>query len=227
MFCKQCGQRIESDSVFCRFCGIEIEQTKRIESARQFGKCPQCANEDYVEDEGCQACGFVDPTSRKRNSDSSNTAARKVLAAILVILLVCLVVAGIIYNRYLNEKGEALFDDLISQVSLMQRLSEQGDGNDHAEGIADRLSIVDGWTFQTDGDQFYIRGSVQNGTARTATNYRIIAEFLDKNGNVIDSNKADSEQNLYSGDMKSFEIVHPYNEQINRVRIRLESIELE
>lgn len=81
------------------------------------------------------------------------------------------------------------------------------------------LQIQDGWTWTTDGDYTYIKGSIRNSSAYPVEYWEITAEYLDASGQVLDSDYTNDGQTLNSGDMKEFEIMHENNPDYDKVQI--------
>lgn len=89
------------------------------------------------------------------------------------------------------------------------------------------LEIQEGWTWEKDGDYNYIRGRVKNIGDKTIKYFEVIAEYIDDKGNVLDSDYTNSGQQLYSGNMKEFEIMHEHDDKYSKVQIWVDNIRVE
>ena len=78
--------------------------------------------------------------------------------------------------------------------------------------------------FSRDGDYFYVRGKITNGSDRTLTYWEIKARFLDSNKKVVDTDITNDAASLQPGETKKWEIMHPYSHDIKRVETGLEEV---
>jgi hypothetical protein len=81
------------------------------------------------------------------------------------------------------------------------------------------LQIQEGWNWEIDGNYNYVRGRVENIGADPINYFEVTAEYLDEDGNVLDSDYTNSGQTLNPGDMKEFEIMHRHSSEYKKVRI--------
>lgn len=81
------------------------------------------------------------------------------------------------------------------------------------------LQIQEGWKWTIDGNYSYVRGRVENVGADPINYFEVTAEYLDQDGNVLDSDYTNSGQTLNPGDMKEFEIMHRHSNEYKKVRI--------
>ncbi len=86
------------------------------------------------------------------------------------------------------------------------------------------LTIQKGWTFTTEGDYYYVKGSVKNTGDISADYFEVVAEFKDSNGNVIDTDYTNSGQTIKPSNSKKFEIMYPYDSNIESVTIYVDDI---
>lgn len=86
-----------------------------------------------------------------------------------------------------------------------------------ASGIS--AEIVQGWTWTTDGPFSYVNGSVRNVGEKDIRYYKIMAEYGDGKGQVLDSDFTNSNEVIKPGDEQRFRIMHPYDPMFQEVTI--------
>jgi len=79
--------------------------------------------------------------------------------------------------------------------------------------------IVEGWTWQAKGEFSYIEGVIRNIGQRDIRYYKIMAEYADAEGHVLDSEFTNSNSTIKPGDEASFKIMHPYDLNFQEVTI--------
>lgn len=71
MFCKKCGQQINTAGKFCGYCGVEI---KRENPSAKTKSCPFCKEEIYLDQGECPSCKRIliekIPSSQKHATDT-------------------------------------------------------------------------------------------------------------------------------------------------------------
>ncbi|WP_157882690.1 FxLYD domain-containing protein [Thermoclostridium stercorarium] len=85
------------------------------------------------------------------------------------------------------------------------------------------LIIVEGWKFELEGNYMYVRGSVENTGDKDISYYEIYAEYMDKDGKVIDSDWTNG-TDVRVGAQQRFEIMTRYDERIERCRLSIREI---
>lgn len=96
--------------------------------------------------------------------------------------------------------------------------------------ISDRIDILeiqDGWTWTTDGDYTYIKGRVKNISGNNIRYFEVVAEYLDENNKVLDTDYTNSAEIIKPNNMKEFEIMHQFNSEYKTVRIYTQDIVFE
>jgi len=80
------------------------------------------------------------------------------------------------------------------------------------------LEIQDGWTW-TPGDYgyTYIRGRVRNIGSESIKYFKVRANYIGDNGQVLDTDYTSSDEILKSGWTKKFKIKHKYNREYTKV----------
>lgn len=141
---------------------------------------------------------------------------RKWIALITVGLVIILLISAYMINenRKFNEARKAIEDyktsKIINEYLLKPKTSD--------------LQIEKEWIWEKDGDYIYIRGSVKNISEKTISYFKILAEFLDNNGNVIDSDWTNDGDDLKPNTSRKFEIMHRYDSNFKRVRLEVSEV---
>lgn len=81
------------------------------------------------------------------------------------------------------------------------------------------LIIIEGWTWGTEGNYTYLRGSVKNIGNKAINHFEVNVKYEDVNKNVLDSDFTNWDRVLQPGDCKQFEIMHHLNENYHSVDI--------
>ena len=82
-----------------------------------------------------------------------------------------------------------------------------------------RLEIVRGWTYIIDGDYSYIEGSVENIGEIDVGYFEVTAEYMDSNGNILDTDYTNSGQVVKPGSQKVFKIMHEHKSELTKVSV--------
>lgn len=73
------------------------------------------------------------------------------------------------------------------------------------------LIIIQGWTWVTEGNYTYLRGSVKNIGKKTINRFEVNAKYEDVNKNVLDSDFTNWNRRVQPGECKEFQIKHHLN----------------
>lgn len=84
--------------------------------------------------------------------------------------------------------------------------------------------IIEGWSWTVEGKFSYIDGHIRNTGDKPIRYYKIIAEYGDGQGQVLDSDFTNSNDKIELGGMQDFQIMHPYNEAFQEVTIYISNI---
>ncbi len=98
---------------------------------------------------------------------------------------------------------------------------------DSKEDPINNLEIIDGWTWDREGNYTYIRGRVKNIGIRNIRYFKVTAEYMDQNYNVLNTDFTNSAEIIKPGNQKEFEIMHRYNREYKKVRIFVEEVRFE
>lgn len=82
---------------------------------------------------------------------------------------------------------------------------------------------VKGWKFELEGNYMYVHGSVENTGDKDISYYEIYAEYMDKDGKVIDSDWTNG-TDVRVGAQQRFEIMTRYDERIETCRLSIREI---
>lgn len=92
-----------------------------------------------------------------------------------------------------------------------------------------QLVIMDGWTVQDMGHSTKsykkIIGYVKNVGDIDIGYFKIIAEFLDRNGSVVDTGRTADYATIRPGNQKKFEIIQELDSSIVKVRLFIEEVD--
>jgi len=88
----------------------------------------------------------------------------------------------------------------------------------------DRLEIVEGWKWINDGDYTYIKGRVKNISDVSVDYFKLTAEYMDSNGNVLDTDYTNSGETIRPGNQKEFEIMHRVDNEYTKVKIFIDEV---
>ena len=108
MFCRNCGNELNSETVICMQCGVPVGKGKKF--------CPTCGAEPDPEAVICVKCGTSlaqAPVTPVTNTAAPVNAKSKLVAGLLAILLG----AYGVHNFYLGFTGKAIAQLLITLLS--------------------------------------------------------------------------------------------------------------
>lgn len=96
-----------------------------------------------------------------------------------------------------------------------------GSRNSSTSAPSSNLTIVDGWEWTYTDDWTYVRGSVKNEGATPITYFEVRAEYLNKKGEVVDTDYTNSTERLNPGASKKFEIMHRRSPEFKKVSVSI------
>ncbi|MCI1966567.1 MAG: FxLYD domain-containing protein [Oscillospiraceae bacterium] len=176
---------------------------------KQCLKCHKQYNDDF---DYCTICGSKLESVTLKHKILSNKNIYAIIACCL--LLAC----GIGYTIYENTK-----------FSNMKQTMQTDQVNKEMENLASKpltsdLEIESGWKWRVDGDYIYIDGSVKNISGKTINYFEIGANFLNSDGNVLDSDYANDAQPLLPDTSRKFEIMHKNDSNYNKVSLCIQKV---
>ena len=86
------------------------------------------------------------------------------------------------------------------------------------------LKIQDGWSWTAESNYSYIRGRVTNDGDKNINYFKITAEYMDSNGNVVDTDFTNSGETIRPGNSKEFEIMHRHSPDYHEARIFVDEV---
>ncbi len=205
--------------------------------------CPSCGTNNINEAEFCKKCGL------HLNDDKTKTKTdpRKVffLVSIPVVLFVSILLLNWVFPLAENAKnqkiastfaekgfGEASIlvdkyyknDEVKRQAWILALASPDSKNQENGERDTQNLNIQDGWRWTVERNYSYIRGRVTNKGDEDINYFKITAEYMDSNGNVLDTDYTNSGETIRPGNSKEFEIMHRHSSEYEKVRIFVEEV---
>lgn len=104
---------------------------------------------------------------------------------------------------------------LSKKTNEVHRLMKKATKNIHSKVLV----ITDGWTWVTEGNYTYVRGSVKNIGNRTINHFEVNVKYEDVNKNVLDSDFTNWNRKVQPGESKEFEIKHHVNKNYQCIDI--------
>ena len=128
---------------------------------------------------------------------------------------------------YKEDELDEILNWIEEDKEFYIKLKEQDkEFQEYVVSPSEKLIIQDGWQFTVEGDYNYIRGRVKNNITTNITYFKLVAEYLDDSGNVLDSEYTNSTNTILPGNMEEFEIMKKHNDQYKQVRIFIEEIKI-
>ena len=195
MHCPYCGKEVKEDWVYCPNCAKNISTGEK-------------ANGESKEEIASPIQQETQSLPEKPKEAKPNPA--KFFAFIGMAVL-------IIYFIF-----QAVSTDRSNMYSSPTKPAATASSS-HSTGI---LSIQDGWTWKGEGYGFSkISGSVKNTGTAPIRYFNIRAEYLDDNGNVLDTAFTNSLERVNPGDQKRFEIMHRHSDSFKTVRLIVDKVQ--
>lgn len=123
-------------------------------------------------------------------------------------------------NKRLNEVI-VLINKSKNMDEKRQKLSEELTSSDKT---SEKLVIQSNWQYTIDGDYNYITGRVKNTSDNDIRYFKLVAEYLDADKNVLDTDYTNSTETIRPGSMKEFKIMHKNKPEYKQVRIFVEEV---
>lgn len=116
-------------------------------------------------------------------------------------------------DKKLAEILDYINDDIERELTRKQMLEEVYPSS--------KLEIQPGYTNEVKGDYYYITGRVKNSSNTDINYFEIQCNFLDKNGQVLDSDYTNDNLVLKPGELREFEIMHQYKPEYKRYELSI------
>lgn len=173
-------------------------------------KCSQNFSDNF---DFCTICG------EPLQNISSNK--KKILYIPWLFLIMAILSIGVILIVYIFNENKSFSDtrQLIEDYKTDKIVSDMLATPDTSD-----IEIVDGWKWERDGNYIYIRGSVKNVSEKVISYFEITADFLNTNGDIIDSDMTNDGDELQPNTSRKFEIMHKYDSKFKKVKLRISDI---
>jgi hypothetical protein len=86
-----------------------------------------------------------------------------------------------------------------------------------------KLEILDDWTWENNGEFTTIRGKLKNTGGTNINYYKVVANYEDYQGNILDTGYVYSNKTIKPESQVTFQIFHQYDSEISKVSVNLEN----
>lgn len=91
----------------------------------------------------------------------------------------------------------------------------------------EKLVILSDWKYTIDGDYNYITGRVKNTSNKNIKYFKLVAEYMNEDGVVLDSKYTNSINTIRPGNMEEFKITKEHKNEYKQVRMFVEEVRTE
>lgn len=167
-------------------------------------KCHESCSDDM---NYCVSCGGeLSHISRK-------TPKQRIVIAVVITFVAIVTIVSIVEAKKFSDSREAvendrntrIYEDYISTPTTYD------------------VEIEDGWTWEVDGNYIKIEGSVSNISDKAISYYEVTAEFLDSNGDVIDTDWTNG-SDVSPNNSSKFDMMYKYDRRIKNVRLKITDV---
>lgn len=142
---------------------------------------------------------------------------KKIFSLILVVIIVSIVISSQIEKKRISNN----IQETTKQIQKLKK-----DMEEYAKDQIYNLQIQD-WEFTTENGLDYIRGSVKNISSYDITYFKLVGEFKDGNGNVLDSEFTNSIQTIKPNSLEEFEIIKKHDDRYKNASVYIDKIRVE
>lgn len=181
--------------------------------------CPNCKEKYDDNMEYCMKCGTKlesDTGNHLSTASSGKPFDRQKMFGIGAVVIIFLIVLGIAVsdqNRFKSNQDS--IDNYRQQKAYEEALSKP---------LITDLQINPDWKHYTEGSYIYIEGTVKNiSSSKHIRYYEIGVKFLDRNGNVIDTDYTNG-SDLDPYDSQEFSIMHKKNSSIAKISLYIKEV---
>lgn len=197
MNCKSCGAELPEQSSFCNKCGNDLRGI---------------IDGDFIEDQQLtqkiEICKKIKVSHKLIKKFSKNIYLSKIQLSKKTKELHKLMKE--FSGNIRLKKGESS-----KKTNVLHKLMKKIPKDIHSNV----LEILDGWTWITEGNYTYVRGSVKNIGNRAINYFEVNVKYEDVNKNVLDSDFTNWDRKIQPGEAKEFEIKHHVNEKYQYIDI--------
>lgn len=198
MKCKNCGAELREESSFCYRCGHDLRgiNLERLAANQQL------------------TTKFEVPKKIKKPHNLM-----KKLSEMIHLCKIQLSKKTKEFSELVKKFSKNIHSkniELLNKVKeLLHKLMKKIKESIHTK----KLVIIDGWTWGTEGDYTYVRGSVENTGNMSIDHFEVDVKYQDINKTVIDSDFISWNRRLQPGECKEFEIKHHINKKYQDIDI--------
>lgn len=109
----------------------------------------------------------------------------------------------------------------LKSIELYKKIKQMFNSAKRFTKSIKEIVIMDGWTWVTEDDYTYIRGSVKNIGKKAIKYFEVNVKYKDSNKNVLDSDFTNWDRLIQPGDAKEFEIKHYVNKKYQSIDITI------
>lgn len=137
MKCVGCGREIGPGSKFCKYCGITISQSMKVNQEKgNIGKCTVCGEVIAPGNVFCVNCGA--PIDKKQNKTVKKNTGKKTVRILLVIsLLVAIALIAAIVFYFFNIKNKGEQKDDTSDVPHLRLENDVSDDTGETDNVSE------------------------------------------------------------------------------------------
>lgn len=135
-----------------------------------------------------------------------------------ILLVLVILASGLFIGCEDSEEAEYEENKRIVEEALAEREREEENKREGA------LEVVKNTEAERRGDYIYLKGSVVNNSNKNVEYFKVLAEYKDANGNVVDTAYTNSGQTLRPGNEKRIEIMNRYGGNETDVNIVIEEV---
>lgn len=169
--------------------------------------CNTC-HESYSDDMNyCVSCGGG------LSSISRKIPKQRIIIAVVITFVAIVSIVSIVEAKKFSDSRKAVETDRSTRIY-----------EDYiSTPTTSDVEIEDGWTWDIDGDYINIEGSVCNISNKSINYYEVTAEFLDSNGNVIDTDWTNG-SDVSPNNSSKFDMMYKYDRRIKNVRLEITNV---
>lgn len=197
MKCKSCGAEVSEQSSFCAMCGHDLRGIDDLDFSEK---------QEFTQKIDICKKTKVSHKFMKKFSENINLAKIQLSKK----------------TKELHELMKKFIENIhLIRIRLFKKTNElHMQIKKIAKNInSNSLVIIDGWTWITEDNYTYVRGSVRNIGNRAIKYFEVNVKYEDVNKNVLDSDFTNWNRKVQPGESKEFEIKHHINKNYKSIDI--------